>query len=272
MRFNSGATTGSYSKQNRGIKNIGDPMVLVEFKNVVKKFKSKVVLDELTFQIPQFSSVGLIGNNGAGKSTTINILCNILKYDSGSVFYKNSEISKRSYQYKSDMGIILSNPCFIEEFTPEEYLSVACYFHNIPKTERKSRITNLLTFFEIDAPKKKRIKALSAGNRAKVSLAASLIHNPHLLVFDEPFVNLDFQSAEKIMDLLHQIKKNKTLLITSHHIDLVFDVCESFLIMNKGKIRYEVGKQEFPDANALKRELKSLVGGAVSRQDLSWLY
>lgn len=247
-------------------------MVLVEFKNVSKKFKSKVVLDEMTFQIPQFSAVGLIGNNGAGKSTTINILCNILKYDSGSVFYKNRKISKHSYQYKSELGIVLSNPGFIEEFTPSEYLSVACYFHNIPKVDRKSRIANLLTFFDIDAPKKKRIKELSAGNRAKVSLAASLIHNPHLLVLDEPFTNLDFQSTEKIMDLLHQIKKNKTLLITSHHIDFVFELCETFLIIDKGKIRYEVEKQQFPDANAFKRELKYLMGNAIGRQDLSWLY
>lgn len=247
-------------------------MVSIEFKNVVKKFKSKFVLNNLTFQIEEFSSVGLIGNNGVGKSTTINILCNIISYDSGMVYYKNNKIGKHSYHYKSDLGIVLSNPSFIEEFTPEEYLSVACYFHNIPKTERKSRISNLLSFFEIDAPKKKRIKVLSAGNRAKVSLAASLIHNPHLLVFDEPFVNLDFQSAEKIMDLLHQIKKNKTLLITSHHIDLVFDLCDTFLIMDKGEIINKIGKQQFPDANTLKSKLKSLGENTISPRDLSWLY
>src|SRR5690606_20743294 len=114
-------------------------------------------------------------------------------------------------------------------------------------------------------------KQLSKGNQAKVSLGAALIHNPGTLLLDEPFVNLDINTTEKNVALLKSLKEKKTMLITSHNLNIVTDLCDRFLIMDQGKIVLEVNKTDYPSVEMLKTAVKEQLSSSNKIENLSWL-
>jgi ABC-2 type transport system ATP-binding protein len=245
---------------------------MVEFKDVSKAYKKgKNALNKLSFKFEKNEFIALVGNNGCGKTTTINVLCNILKYDSGEVYAFDKKIEKKYVEYKNKLGIILSEPYYIEEFTVWDYLKFVCKFQHVQKNEIEQRITDITDFFNIEGYKKKKIKDYSSGNQMKISLSAALIHNPKLLILDEPFVNLDIQTTENIINLLKSFKTRKTLFISSHNLDLVADLCDRFLIMDNGKIVADKNKSDYASISELKASVKELLITGKGIKDISWL-
>ena len=244
---------------------------IISFKKVVKNYGKNIALDKLTFDLKEGNCTGLIGNNACGKTTTINIICNLIKYDNGEVQAFGKKVTPNYISYKSKLGIVLSKPYYVEVFTPVEYLKFVCKFQYVPKNEIYQRVTDLIELFELKADKNKSIKNLSSGNQMKVTLGAALIHNPELLLLDEPFINIDIATTEKIMNILKGFKGKKTIFITSHNLDLVIELCDNFLIMDKGKIIQNICKTDYDNTTTLKNEVKKLLVKENKEINLSWL-
>lgn len=244
----------------------------IEFIDVVKKYKNAKSLCGLSFAIGSNEFVAIVGNNGCGKSTTINILCNLISYDSGHVFVFNKKVTPYYVSYKSKLGVLLSMPIFIKEFSPHEYLNFICKFQNVDDNLREHRIEDMINVFKIANSKVKKIDDYSSGDKIKISFAAAIIHNPSILILDEPFINLDFQTIDFLLTLLSSFKNKKTLFITSHNLDLITNLCERFLIMEEGRIIDDFSKGPNTSIDSIKLLIKGRVIKHIANIDtLGWL-
>ncbi len=245
---------------------------IVSFNEICKSYGKFKVLDNLSFHIEQGIYIALIGSNGCGKTTTINIMSNLTPYNSGEVLMFGKQVNRKYVSYKNRLGIVLSEPYYIEEFTPNEYLKFVCKFQFVPKQEIQKRIDDIVNFLEIDDYKKKKIQEYSSGNQMKISLCAALIHNPELLVLDEPFINLDIHTTQTIISLLKSFRGKKTLFISSHDLDLVANLCDRFLIMEEGKIAVDIYRTDYSNIDDIKVYIKELlVKKGKINSNLRWL-
>lgn len=241
---------------------------MIVFKSITKIFGTSKALRNLTFSVKENEVVGLIGNNGAGKSTIINLLANLLPFNSGEIFVFDKKLTANHLSYKSKTGFILSKPFYIEDFSTKQYLKFVGKFQKIPSDVLNKRSEDLfkkLNFTELKKP----ISKLSKGNQMKVSIIASLVHNPSLLLYDEPFVNLDIDSQETLKSLLKEMKGKKTILITSHNLDLVLDVCDRFLVIDSGELILD--KLKTDPVEKLKKEIKDLTHKKKETTNIDWL-
>lgn len=244
---------------------------MIRFIDVEKFYGSKQVLNSLNFSVSEKSMTGLIGNNGCGKTTTINIISNLISYDSGSARIFGKRINPKYVSYKKKMGLVLSESYLIESFTVYKYLNFVGKMHGMYNNDIDERINSFLKDFKITEERNSKIQTLSSGTKMKITLASALIHNPEVLVLDEPFISLDIGMQEFIKHLLKSFKGKKTLLITSHNLDLVADICDTFLIMDNGKIISRIEKKENTDIDTLKDEIKGLLSKNDQKMDLAWL-
>jgi len=244
----------------------------IYFNNVIKSYGSEVVLNSLSFSIQKNDFVALIGNNGCGKTTTINIICNLIPYDDGIVEIFGSKLTPNFLSYKRDLGVVLSSPYLIEAFSIIEYLSFVGDFQFLQKEEIKNRSFDMIKLFELEEFETKKIGNLSSGNKMKVSLAAAMIHNPKVLILDEPFVNLDIKTQQILREILKSLKGKKTILITSHNIDLVVDLSDHFLIMERGKLLLQIPFNKNVPLEELKEKISCyLVTSDHSAGQIDWL-
>ena len=163
----------------------------------------------------------------------------LLRQDDGNCFIENEEVTEDNHSYKTNVGYVLETPMYIESFTADEYLEFVARLHKLDENTIKLRMQELLDFFELPTQNKKYIKNFSRGMKGKVSLAASLIHNPQYLILDEPFDGLDFLTIEKIKTLLKtKAEKGATILITSHQYDIISALCDNLALLKDGIIEF----------------------------------
>ena len=245
---------------------------IIEFINVNKIYGSVKALNNLSFSIEENESVGLVGNNGCGKTTTVNVLSNIIPYNTGEVRISGRKISPRYVSYKSRLGILLSPYILIEDFTPYEYLTFVCKFQHVPGSDIAQRIRKTVSCFGIHDYERKKIHEYSSGEKMKIAISASIIHNPEIIVFDEPFLYIDHRTRECVLNLLKTIKGKKTFIITSNFIEPVLEICDKILIMEKGKV-----SETFHNDNTLplwqfrEKIFDSLIEKKVDLSTLDWL-
>lgn len=211
-----------------------------------KTYKKDVVaLSDFNLVLKRGSILGLLGPNGAGKSTFVNILTNIVKRDSGEIYLFDEEITENSYEYKSNCGFVLEKPVYIEKLTILEYLGFAGKMYGLSGEKTEERIIELIDIFELVSKKDKWIESCSKGMKKKVSIAAALLHNPQLLVLDEPFSDLDLVALGRIKDIMHKTKDTgKAILIASHNIQEIENICDEFAIIKDGKILFQQNIRE----------------------------
>ncbi|WP_319230791.1 gliding motility-associated ABC transporter ATP-binding subunit GldA [Draconibacterium orientale] len=206
----------------------------VETRNITKLFGKQKALDSISFSVNKGELVGFLGPNGAGKSTTMKIITGYLPQDKGDILIDGQKVSGQNLEYKKQIGYLPEhNPLYTDLYV-KEFLEITAGFYHLKN--KKQRIAEMIELTGLGIEQHKKIRALSKGYRQRVGLAQALIHDPSILILDEPTTGLDPNQLEEIRALIRQISKEKTVILSSHIMQEVEAVCNRVLIINKGKI------------------------------------
>jgi ABC-2 type transport system ATP-binding protein len=209
---------------------------MIRFESITKKYGQTEVLNIHDLEISKNEIIGLVGNNGAGKTTAFSILLDLIKPTSGRVISKNEDVSQ-SEEWKSYTASFLDDSFLIGFLTPDEYFEFIGTLANMNRKETMEFVQKYEVFFNDEIiGKKKYLRDLSKGNQKKVGLIAALIGQPEVLVLDEPFSNLDPTSQIRLKKIIHETSKEKTILISSHDLNHVLDICTRVVLLEKGLI------------------------------------
>ncbi|MCI6737123.1 MAG: ABC transporter ATP-binding protein [Intestinibacter sp.] len=212
-------------------------MSIIKVENITKRFKDKLVLDNISFDIEEGEIFGLIGPNGAGKSTLINIITNLMMADSGNVFVEGKNLLEDTIYIKSIIGLVPQELAIIEQLTPYDNLEYFGYLYGLSGKLLKDRINEALEFAGLVDVKKKKISKLSGGMKRRLNLAIAILNHPKILILDEPTVGVDPQSRNHIFDFLRKLsnENNTTIIYTSHYMEEVEHLCSKIFIIDEGK-------------------------------------
>lgn len=217
--------------------------------HITKIYGTQKALDDVSFNIKSGEVVGFLGPNGAGKSTMMKILTCFLPQTSGNASVCGFDVTEQSLDVRKNIGYLAEhNPLYLDMYV-KEYLGFIAGMHHIPNA--KKRIEEMIEITGLTVEQKKKIGALSKGYRQRVGLAQALMHNPKVLILDEPTSGLDPNQLQEIRNLIIQIGKEKTVILSTHIMQEVEAVCDRVIIINKGHIV----------ADKATRELKTLEGG-----------
>ena len=210
---------------------------MIEANNLTKVYGNITVLTIPNLKIDKGESFGLVGNNGAGKTTFLSLILDIIKANSGNVLSKGKDV-KMSEHWKDYTGAYLDESFIIDFLTPEEYFEFIGTLHGLTKQQTEDKIQTYSDFFNGEIlDKKKFIRELSKGNQKKVGIIGALLPDPEILVLDEPFPHLDPSSVIRLKRMLKELhEKGVTLLISSHDLNHVTEVCDRIVLLEKGKI------------------------------------
>ena len=215
---------------------------MIETNGLIKQYGGVTVLDLPNLKVNKGESFGLVGNNGAGKTTFFSLILDLIEASEGNVLSKGSDV-KQSEHWKAYTGSYLDERFIIDFLTPEEYLSFISGLHKLSQSQFDEFLTGFEEFFNDEIlNKKKYIRELSKGNQKKLGIAAAMMANPEVLILDEPFPHLDPTSVNRLIKLLKFTNKKNgtTLLVSSHNLNYVTEVNERIAILEKGKIIYDL--------------------------------
>jgi len=219
---------------------------MIEVKKLTKIYSGTTVLDIPELSIEKGDSFGLVGNNGAGKTTFFRLILDLIRASSGIVKSKGEDV-KLSGDWKYYTGSYLDQRFVIDFLTPEEYFEFLNQIYGLSKGDLDQFYFEFKDIFNDEIlGKNKYIRDLSHGNRQKVGIAAALMAKPEVLVLDEPFNGLDPSTQIRMIKLFNDLKLNHgtTLLISSHDLNHITEVCERIAILEKGKIIHDIQKSE----------------------------
>lgn len=247
---------------------------VVEIKDLVKKYKDNVAVDNITLNIKQGEIYGLLGPNGAGKSTIINIISGILNptYGDVSIFSK----STKNKEIKKNIGLIPQNLAIYAEYTAYENIKFFGKLYGLRGMELEKSINEVLEFTGLEKVKDTRAKTFSGGMMRRLNIACGIVHKPKLIIMDEPTVGIDAQSRNHILNSIKKLNEEGTTIIyTSHYMEEVEELCSKIGIIDHGQIIAEGTKEELKnivsDSTTLNievgnidiveiRELKNIIG------------
>ena len=211
---------------------------MLEVKNLTKKFKDKVAVDNVSFKVEPGEIVALLGENGAGKTTTLRMISTMLKISEGQAMVNGYDVSKEPDKVRKEIGILFGGEVGIyDRLTARENIEYFAELNGIPKQETKERISKLSKELGMDEYIDKRVGKFSRGMKQKVSIARSIVHEPNVMLFDEPSTGLDVTAARTIQDFILDCKaQGKTIVFSSHSMREVEKLCDRIVIINKGKI------------------------------------
>jgi ABC-2 type transport system ATP-binding protein len=208
---------------------------MIEVKNLTKRYGNNVALDNVSFHIEEGTIVGFLGPNGAGKSTTMNIVTGYLSATSGTVTVKGKNILEDPNGVKSLIGYLPEQPPLYLDMTVKEYLSFMYELKNV-KLDKKVHIKEICEITKITDVYHRLIANLSKGYRQRVGIAQALLGNPPVLILDEPTVGLDPKQIIEIRNLIKNLGKSHTVILSSHILPEVQAVCERILVINNGRL------------------------------------
>lgn len=209
---------------------------MIEVKNLVKKYGSHLAVDNLSFTVEQGQIYGFLGPNGAGKSTTMNIMTGYIGATSGEVLINGHDILKEPELAKKSIGYLPEIPPLYTDMTVMEYLKFAAELKRIPKKEITEAVDKVIQMVQLEEVKNRLIKNLSKGYKQRVGLAQAIIGFPEIIILDEPTVGLDPKQIIEIRELIRELAKNHTVILSSHILAEVREVCDHILIISKGKL------------------------------------
>ncbi len=208
---------------------------MVKVENLVKRYGTNYAVNDIAFEIGKGEIVGLLGPNGAGKSTTMNILTGYLSSTSGAAYINGINILEEPIAAKRHIGFLPEQPPVYADMTVEEYLNFVYELKGC-ELERDAHLSEIMTVTRIGDVKKRLVKNLSKGYKQRVGIAQALIGDPEVIIFDEPTVGLDPKQILEVRNLIRNLGKKHTVILSTHILAEVQAVCERVIIMNKGKI------------------------------------
>ena len=239
---------------------------MLEVKNLSKKFKAFTAVDDISFEVNPGEIVGLLGENGAVKTTTMRVIATMMAPSKGDVKVNNCTITKEPDKVRKNLGVLFGGDVGLyDRLTARENIAYFAELNGLSKVETEERIKYLAKACQITDFMDKKAKGFSRGMRQKVSIARSIVHDPKVMLFDEPTTGLDISAARSIHDFIRQCKKEgKAILLSSHSMYEIEKLCDRVIMMHKGKV-IESGtldevreKYNNPD---LEEVFVSLIGG-----------
>lgn len=212
-------------------------MIELELRHVCKRFKGIVAVDNVSFVARAGEITGYLGPNGSGKSTTMKIIAGLMESTAGKVLFGGESIERDLLAYKQRLGYVPEEPHLYSHLSGLEYLTMVGQLRNLPEKETADRIDGLLRLLGIHGNRHAAIAAYSKGMRQKVLLSAALLHNPEILLLDEPFSGLDVGTSLVLRSLIQELAaRAKVVLFSSHELETVERVCSHVVILNRGKV------------------------------------
>lgn len=253
-------------------------MNVLEVSNLSKSFGGHAVLQNLSFSVPEHTIFGFIGKNGAGKTTTMKLITGLLKADQGEIFVNGKKVRAGENETNSYIGYLPDVPEFYEFLTPEEYLTLCARITGMQESESRGRIGELLELVGLSDVKRK-IRGFSRGMKQRLGIAQALLNRPRLLICDEPTSALDPIGRKEILDILCAVKKETTVLFSTHILSDVERICDEIAYLKDGnvvlqgnleEIKAEQGKAyveiQFEDSSD-RRRFQTVCPKAVSEEE-----
>ncbi|OGQ36804.1 MAG: hypothetical protein A3F16_04145 [Deltaproteobacteria bacterium RIFCSPHIGHO2_12_FULL_43_9] len=209
---------------------------MIRVRGLSKQFGARVVVDNLSFEVNKGEILGFLGPNGAGKTTTMRMIVGFLTPTSGEIFIDNFSVERESLRTRSLIGYLPENPPLYNELTVVEYLSFALRLSGVTKKKFKDRLDTVYQTCGIGDVSGRLIGNLSKGYRQRVGLAQAIIHNPKILILDEPTVGLDPKQIHEIRGVIRGLAGEHTIILSSHILPEVSKTCDRVIIINEGKI------------------------------------
>ena len=209
---------------------------MITVKNVTKKYGKFKAVDNISFEINDGEIIGLLGPNGAGKSTTMNILTGFIEPTEGEVIINGYNISKKPKKAKKCIGYMPEGVPLYKDMTVKEFVTYMAELKGVKKEQIKESVDQAIQDTWLQNVRKVLIRNLSKGYKQRVSMAGALVGNPEIIILDEPTVGLDPKQIIEIRNLIKKLGKNHTLIISSHILSEISQICERVIIINKGQI------------------------------------
>lgn len=209
---------------------------MIEVKNVTKKYGSFLAVDNISFTVKDGEVVGFLGPNGAGKSTTMNMITGFIEPTEGTIIVNGYDVLKKPISAKKQIGYMPEGVPLYSDLTVKEFVTYMAELKKIPRKEKREKVEKALEQTGIKDVEKKLIRNLSRGYKQRVSLAGALIGDPEVIILDEPTVGLDPKQITEIRKLIKDLGKEHTVILSSHILSEVSQICERVIIINKGRI------------------------------------
>ena len=209
---------------------------MIEIKNITKKYGSVTAVDNISFKIEEGEIIGLLGPNGAGKSTTMNMITGYIEPTEGEIIINGYDISKKPRKAKSQIGYMPEGVPLYSDLTVKEFVTYMAELKKVDRKTRKEKVEKIIEQTGLKDVEKKLTRNLSRGYKQRVSMAGALVGEPKILILDEPTVGLDPKQITEIRALIKELGKTHTVILSSHILSEVSQICNKVIIINKGKI------------------------------------
>ena len=209
---------------------------MIEVKNVTKKYGKVVAVDKISFTINDGEIIGLLGPNGAGKSTTMNMITGYIEPTEGTIVIDGYDISKKAKKAKKEIGYMPEGVPLYTDMTVKEFVTYMAEIKKVDRKTRKEKVEKIIEETGLKDVEKKLTRNLSRGYKQRVSMAGALVGEPKILILDEPTVGLDPKQVTEIRTLIKELGKTHTVILSSHILSEVSQICNRVIIINKGKI------------------------------------
>lgn len=211
---------------------------MIEVKDLVKKFKDFVAVDQISFKVSPGEKFALLGPNGAGKSTSIKMMTTLLKPTSGSIILNGHDVLHDQDKARKSFGIVFQDPSVDNDMTAYENMQLHAALYHVPAKELKSRVKELLELVELWDKRKVLVRNFSGGMRRRLEIARGLVHHPHILFLDEPSTGLDAQTRSLLWDYVNNLAKTKnmTIFFTTHYLEEAENNADRIALIDHGKL------------------------------------
>ena len=225
---------------------------MIEVKNVTKKYGSITAVDNISFKIEEGEIVGLLGPNGAGKSTTMNMITGYIEPTEGEILINGYDISRKPKKAKSQIGYMPEGVPLYSDLTVKEFITYMAELKRVDRKTKKEKVQKIIEQTGLKDVENRLTRNLSRGYKQRVSMAGALVGEPQILILDEPTVGLDPKQITEIRALIKELGKTHTVILSSHILSEISQICNKVIIINKGKIiAIDTIKEKIPQINKI---------------------